>query len=89
MLQGRSAILPVGIIREDSIETTKTQVKLTNEEALLLNLKDCIKVKRGSFSDVEFLKIDYKNKDDSQKDVLVMDILCVEDIAEQKIVDVE
>lgn len=89
MLRGKNTVLPVGIIREDSLETATAELKLTSEEIFLLNLNRCIKEKRENFSDVEFLKINYKNKSETGKDILEMDILCVEDIAEEKIVLVE
>ena len=89
MLKGKSAILPVGMMREDSLETEKVQVKLTESEAVLLNLNKCISEKRGNFDDVKFLKIEYKAKNESGKITIAMDVLCVEDIAELKMVDVE
>lgn len=88
-LKGKSAVLPVGIIREDSVATKEESIKLNENELFLINLNNCIKEKRRNFSDVEFTKIDYVSKNESERNTLTMNILCVENIAEEKMVLVE
>ncbi|MBO5065533.1 MAG: sporulation protein YqfD [Clostridia bacterium] len=89
MLQGDSAVLPVGVIREDSVETQNVKVNLTVSETQLMNLCRCIKEKRSKYTDAEFVKVSFAPKNDGGENALFMEIVCVEDIAEEKIVDVE
>lgn len=89
MLQGDSAVLPVGIMREESVETQNMKLNLSTSELRLLNLCRCIKEKRSKYSEAELVKVGFTQKDDGGKNILSMEILCVEDIAEEKIVLVE
>ena len=88
-MKGDTDSLPIGIIREDNISTQKSEFNITDDELLLLNLNNCIKEKRKKFSEVEFTKIDYFEKNENGKVSLEMKITCIEDIAEKKFVVVE
>ena len=89
LMKGDTDSLPVGVIREDNISTQKSEFNFTDDELLLLNLNSCIREKRKKFSEVEFIKIDYFEKNEKGKASLEMKITCIEDIAEKKIVVVE
>ena len=88
-LEGNSTVLPVGIIRADGLLLSKKKVNFTENEALLICLKQCVQNKREDFIDVEFEKINFSHTSDNKTFTVSMNITCVENIATEKPLSVE
>ena len=88
-LEGNSTVLPVGIIRADGLLLSKKKVNFTENEALLICLKQCVQNKREDFIDVEFEKINFSHTSDNKTFTVSMNITCVENIATETPLSVE
>lgn len=89
MLRGNSAVLPVGILREDAFSTGETEVRLSEKELQLLSLTECVSKKRGLYGNSELQRIEFSQAVTDKSLQISMEIVCVEDIATEKAVYVE
>lgn len=88
-LHGNDIILPVGFLRTDNLVIENTSCDYTERQTKYLCLLNCVWEKRKSYSDVQIENISYIQKVEKNGFSLVMDIICVENIALEILVDTE
>lgn len=88
-LMVNSTILPVGVIRDEGIEFTQKSVRYKSEEIDMMNLLCCVKEKRNAYKDANIKKVSYTENESQQSEILTMTIICVENIASEKVAYVE
>ncbi len=88
-LMVNSTILPVGVIRDEGIEFTRKSVKYNSEEIDMMNFLCCVKEKRNVYKDADIKKVSYTESESQQSEILTMTIVCVENIASEKVAYVE
>lgn len=84
-----SAVLPVGIIRDEGIFVSDSKIKYNSDEAQMLNLLSCISEKRGKFKTADIKSVNFSKDSSATGENLTMRIICVENIALEKPVYVE
>lgn len=89
MLEGNSAVLPVGILRTDGFSAKETEIVLSEKEMHLIAISESTAEKRRSYSDSELLKVEFSEKATDNALSLSTKIVCVENIATEKAVYVE
>lgn len=89
MLEGNSAVLPVGILREDTFSVDEREIGLTEEQGILKALTKAVSEKRAKYKDAELQKVEYKTSSDKKAVNVSEVVVCVEDIATEKAVYVE
>lgn len=88
-LKSDSAVLPVGVTRDEGISLNQLQIEYTDEEVKLLNLLYCVEEKREFYSEVDISSAEFVESKDEKNRILTMSIVCVENIALEKPVFVE
>ncbi len=88
-MEGNNTILPIGFHRVDYLSAKESQVSFTDNQAELYNTLMCVKEKRKDYSDAELKKLLYETEKNNGTVITTMKIICVEDIAIERQVDVE
>lgn len=85
LLEGNDTVLPIGITRVDTVCSVKAAVELSERELLLFNLLECVEEKRAGFEDTEIEAVSSRITEDG----VVLEIECVENIAEEISIETE
>ncbi|MBR5442292.1 MAG: sporulation protein YqfD [Clostridia bacterium] len=88
-LMGHEGKLPVGFIRCDYLTLRKENIRPDARSQTLFLLLKCVEEKRAQFEGVRLKKVSYSVESQGQKTAVSVQITCVEDISEQKIISVE
>ncbi len=80
-LKGNETILPVGILRYDSLNLKSGEVELTGEQIKHLLLRKSMTEKRERYGETDIKNIKYSLKKQGDRYILETKINCVEDIA--------
>lgn len=88
-LKGNDTVLPVGLVRIDTITSVEQDFNFSQEECRLKNLLDCVEEKRQSFSDVDLKSVKYYAGQNGDGGTVTAEIKCVENIAEETSLDIE
>lgn len=80
-LEADSAVLPVGVTREDGIFLHEEKVGLSEDEAKLVCLKRCIEKKRSEFEKTQLEKISFSAAKNAGTVTVTAKIVCIENIA--------
>lgn len=88
-LESKNGKLPIGIKREDSFGVIQSAVCITQKEGEMFSLLDYVKEKREQFNDADFKNIEFTIKGDTEKITLLSRVECIEDIAVEKMAEIE
>ena len=88
-LEVNSALLPVGIIRDEGMAFSKATVNYNESERDALNLLYCVKEKRAKLKGATIKDVAFSKEQSESGSNLTMTVICVEDIALEKRVFVE
>ncbi len=89
MLEGNSAVLPVGVLRKDGFSSQKAEIVLTEKEMELVAVSEIICEKRCEYNNSELQKIAFSKKITDDTFQVSTEIVCIENIAEEKAVYIE
>lgn len=82
-LRGNGTVLPVGVVRVDTISAVEEDFTFSQEECKLKNLLLCVEEKRQSFGDVRLESVKYNTGQIGADGTVTVQIRCVENIAQE------
>lgn len=88
-LESRNGDLPLGIVREDGFSAEAASIALSENQALLLSLLQCIREKRNEFSEAQFISQSVTGDGKNDKYRITAEIKCIEDIAKEQLIETE
>ncbi len=88
-LMGNNEQLPVGITRVDCFNTQEQKSQFSQEQKMLDCLYEAVKIKRNQYDGAELEKVRYSYSLQGESVGVSTEIVCIEDIALEKKIDVE
>ena len=82
-LNSERATLPLAIFRDDALQSQKQDCTLSEQEAALVALTDCVKQKRSVYNSTQLEHIEYSVKQQADCVQVKVQIDCVENIAKE------
>ena len=86
---GNGEQLPIGITRIDCISKQKQVIEMSEPQQALDALYKAVEIKRSQYSKAELEKVSYSCKAKRNQVELTVQIVCIEDIALEKAIEVE